>query len=247
MPTSESDEDILSLTHVDAGYGESLILHDVSLAIREGKITTLIGANGAGKSTLLRVVFGTVRVARGEIRYGSQVITEVSSLDRLRRGIAYSPQGRCNFPGMTIRENLEMGAYLRSDTRVRADIEEILQLFPILRGREGDLAGNLSGGQQQVLEMAMALMLRPKMLLIDEPSIGLSPALVDQTFAHVRTINQQGVTVLMVEQNARRALTISDYGVVLELRRIRLEDTGEAILNNEEVRRHYLGSGSARR
>ncbi len=247
MPTSESDEDILSLTHVDAGYGESLILHDVSLAIREGKITTLIGANGAGKSTLLRVVFGTVRVARGEIRYGSQVITEVSSLDRLRRGIAYSPQGRCNFPGMTIRENLEMGAYLRSDTRVRADIEEILQLFPILRGREGDLAGNLSGGQQQVLEMAMALMLRPKMLLIDEPSIGLSPALVDQTFAHVRTINQQGVTVLMVEQNARRALTISDYGVVLELGRIRLEDTGEAILNNEEVRRHYLGSGSARR
>lgn len=247
MPISESDQDILSLTQVDAGYGESLILQDVSLTIRKGKITTLIGANGAGKSTLLRVVFGTVRVTRGEIRYGSQVITEVSSLDRLRMGIAYSPQGRCNFPGMTIRENLEMGAYLRSDTRVRSDIEEILQLFPILRGREGDLAGNLSGGQQQVLEMAMALMLRPKMLLIDEPSIGLSPALVDQTFAHVQTINQQGVTVLMVEQNARRALTISDYGVVLELGRIRLEDTGEAILNNEEVRRHYLGSGSARR
>jgi branched-chain amino acid transport system ATP-binding protein len=247
MLISESDQDILSLTHVDAGYGESLILHDVSLTIRKGKITTLIGANGAGKSTLLRVLFGTVRVSRGEIRYSGQVITEVSSLDRLRMGIAYSPQGRCNFPGMTIRENLEMGAYLRSDTRVRADIEEVLQLFPILRGRERDLAGNLSGGQQQVLEMAMALMLRPKMLLLDEPSIGLSPALVDQTFSHVRTINQQGVTVLMVEQNARRALTISDYGMVLELGRIRLEDTGQAILKNEEVRRHYLGSGSARR
>jgi branched-chain amino acid transport system ATP-binding protein len=247
MRISESDQDILALTHVDAGYGESLILHDISLTIRKGKITTLIGANGAGKSTLLRVVFGTVRVTRGAIHYGSQVITGASSLDRLRMGIGYSPQGRCNFPGMTIRENLEMGAYLRSDTRVRADIEEVLQLFPILRGRERDLAGNLSGGQQQVLEMAMALMLRPKLLLLDEPSIGLSPALVDQTFAHVRTINQQGVTVLMVEQNARRALTISDYGVVLELGRIRLEDTGEVILKNEEVRRHYLGSGSAHR
>jgi branched-chain amino acid transport system ATP-binding protein len=243
MLTSAPEGVILKLEEVEAGYGEDPILKGVSLDVPKGKVTTLIGPNGAGKSTLLRAVFGTVKVTHGRIVYNGKAINGISSTDRLHMGIAYCSQGRCNFPNMTVRENLEMGAYIRSDRSVRADIEELLDLFPLLRNREREFAGNLSGGQQQVLEMAMALVLRPKLLLIDEPSIGLSPIMVDEVFRHVQEIKGQGVTMLMVEQNARRALAVSDFGAVLELGHVIFEDTGEAILKNEEIRRRYLGSG----
>jgi branched-chain amino acid transport system ATP-binding protein len=229
------------MTDIEAGYGDAPILRGISLNVRQGLITTLIGANGAGKSTVLRTVFGILRPTRGDIVYLGDDITRSPSLARLRTGIAYCPQGRCNFPMMTIQENLEMGAYVRSDNEVRADIERLLTLFPLLRQYRAELAGNLSGGQQQILEMAMALMPRPKLLMIDEPSLGLSPIMLKQVFDYVVEINRAGVTVLMVEQNARQALAISHFGVALELGQVLLEDTGEAILANEEIRRRYLG------
>jgi len=242
MPTLEPDHDILVFDKVEATYGEAPILRGVSFGVHKGKITTLIGPNGAGKSTVLRAALGTVRVTHGQIVYSHQPITGVSTTDRQRKGMAYCPQGRSNFPRMTVRENLEMGAFLRSDREVQEDIETLLDEFPLLREKQKEFAANLSGGQQQILEMAMALILHPRILLIDEPSLGLSPIMVEQVFAYVKEINGQGVTVLMVEQNARRALAISDYGIVLDLGRVRLKDTGEALLNNEEVSRSYLGS-----
>ena len=241
MPTLAPDVDLLTMTDVEAGYGDAPILRGISLRVRQGLITTLIGANGAGKSTVLRTVFGTLRPTHGGIVYMGDDITRSPSTARLRAGIAYCPQGRCNFPMMTIQENLEMGAYVRSDKGVRADIERLLTLFPLLREYRYELAGNLSGGQQQILEMAMALMPRPKLLMIDEPSLGLSPIMLKQVLDYVVEINRAGVTVLMVEQNARQALAISHYGVALELGQVLLEDTGEAILANEEIRRRYLG------
>lgn len=241
MPTSAPDQFLLTMDDVEAGYGEIPVLREISLAVREGMITTLIGANGAGKSTVLRTIFGTIQPTHGAILYRGRDITRTSSTSRLRSGITYCPQGRCNFPAMTIQENLEMGAYTRSDKEVGADIEALLDRFPLLRQNRHELAGNLSGGQQQILEMAMALMPRPALLLIDEPSLGLSPIMLRQVFEHVVEINRAGVTVLMVEQNARQALAISHYGVVLELGTVLLEDTGNAILENEEIRRRYLG------
>jgi branched-chain amino acid transport system ATP-binding protein len=232
---------------VEAGYGDAPILRGISLRVRQGVITTLIGANGAGKSTVLRTVFGILRPTRGAICYQGADITRSPSTARLRAGIAYCPQGRCNFPMMTIQENLEMGAYVRADKEIGADIERLLTLFPLLRQYRTELAGNLSGGQQQILEMAMALMPRPKLLLIDEPSLGLSPIMLKQVFDYIVEINRVGVTVLMVEQNARQALAISHWGVALELGQVLLEDTGEAILANEEIRRRYLGRARASR
>jgi branched-chain amino acid transport system ATP-binding protein len=241
MRTSAPDQFLLTMDDVEAGYGEIRVLRGISLVVREGMITTLIGANGAGKSTVLRTIFGTIQPAHGTIRYRGSDITRTSSTSRLQSGITYCPQGRCNFPAMTIQENLEMGAYTRSDKEVGADIEALLDRFPLLRENRHELAGNLSGGQQQILEMAMALMPRPALLLIDEPSLGLAPIMLRQVFEHVVEINRAGVTVLMVEQNARQALAISHYGVALELGTVLLEDTGEAILENEEIRRRYLG------
>jgi branched-chain amino acid transport system ATP-binding protein len=241
MPTLVPDADLLTLAEVEAGYGDAPVLRGISLRVRQGLITTLIGANGAGKSTVLRTVFGILRPTHGQITYMGEDITRSPSTGRLRAGIAYCPQGRCNFPMMTIQENLEMGAYVRTDPGVAADIERLLALFPMLRAYRSELAGNLSGGQQQILEMAMALMPRPKLLMVDEPSLGLSPIMLKQVFDYVVEINRAGVTVLMVEQNARQALAISHYGVALELGQVLLEDTGEAILANEEIRRRYLG------
>jgi branched-chain amino acid transport system ATP-binding protein len=241
MPTSAPEQNLLRLDDVEAGYGEMPVLRGISLDVRDGMITTLIGANGAGKSTVLRTIFGLLRPTRGEILYRGDTITRTPSTDRLRRGITYCPQGRCNFPLMTVQENLEMGAYVRSDAGVQADIDQLLELFPLLRQFRRELAGNLSGGQQQILEMAMALMPRPSLLLIDEPSLGLSPIMLRQVFDHVVEINGTGVTVLMVEQNARQALAISHYGIVLELGTVLLEDTGTAILANDEIRRRFLG------
>ena len=251
MPISESDprsnSDFFALRGVEAGYGESLILHGVTLELPHHGIMTLIGANGAGKSTVLKTAFGILRPVRGHVVFDGRDVTTTGSIARLRLGIAYCPQGRCNFPNMTVRENLEMGAYQRRDREgVGSTIAELLDLFPLLRDREREYVGNLSGGQQQIVEMAMSLVMKPKLLLIDEPSIGLSPVMVEEVFEHIHAINRAGVTILMVEQNARRALASSDIGVVLELGRVLLEQPARDMLNNEEVRRHYLGGTRSR-
>jgi ABC-type branched-subunit amino acid transport system ATPase component len=209
--------------------------------VRAGEIVCLIGANGAGKSTLLRTVFGMVRPRAGTIRFAAGEIAGLEPTEVLRRGIGYVPQGRCNFPAMSVEENLEMGAYLRRDRSVRADIEELLARFPVLATKRRSPAGTLSGGQQQILEMAIALLLHPRLLMIDEPSLGLDPRMVEVVFDTILAINREGTTILMVEQNARKALSVSHRGLVLEVGRNRFEGTGEALLHDPEVREHYLG------
>ena len=224
-----------------AGYQEVLVLRGVSVQVQAGEMVSIIGANGAGKSTLLKAVFGMVGVQSGRIVFAGENITNQRPVDILQRGLGYVPQGRCNFPAMSVEENLEMGAYLRSDRRVREDIEALLARFPLLAEKRRAAAGTLSGGQQQILEMAIAQLLQPKLLLIDEPSLGLDPRMVEAVFETIQAINRDGATVLMVEQNAKRALEISDRAFVLELGRNRFEGTGRALLDDPEVREHYLG------
>ena len=236
-----ANEIVLELHDVVAGYDEVEVLRGVSLSVRAGEIVAIIGANGAGKSTLLRTIFGLLAPRAGDIRFAGEEIGGRSPVEVLKRGIGYVPQGRCNFPAMTVEENLQMGAYLRRDDRVREDIEAVLGRFPVLEGRRASPAGTLSGGQQQILEMAMALLLRPRLLLIDEPSLGLDPRMVETVFTTIAEISRDGTTILMVEQNARKALSVSDRGFVLELGKNRFEGTGQALLGNPEVRQHYLG------
>jgi ABC-type branched-subunit amino acid transport system ATPase component len=232
---------LLQLQEVVAGYEEVEVLRGVSLSVRAGEIVCIIGANGAGKSTLLRTVFGMVAPTAGAIRFDGEDIARRPPTDVLKRGISYVPQGRCNFPAMSVEENLEMGAYLRRDARVREDIEAVLARFPLLGARRRDPAGTLSGGQQQILEMAIALLLHPRLLMVDEPSLGLDPRMVEVVFDTILAINREGTTVLMVEQNAKKALAVSHRGFVLELGRNRFEGTGRELLENPDVREHYLG------
>jgi ABC-type branched-subunit amino acid transport system ATPase component len=234
-------EVLLEITDVHAGYGEIEVLRGVSADVRVGEIVSIIGANGAGKSTLLRTVFGMVRPSRGRIRLGGEDIAGENPVAVLRRGCSYVPQGRCNFPAMSVEENLEMGAYTRFDAAVRRDIEAMLERFPMLGIKRREPAGTLSGGQQQILEIAIALLLHPRILLIDEPSLGLDPRMVELVFSTIVTVNRAGTAVLMVEQNAKQALAISHRGFVLELGHNRFEGTGRALLENPDVRAHYLG------
>jgi len=235
-------EPLIVIDDVHSGYGEIEVLKGVSVSIPRGEIISIIGANGAGKSTLLRTLFGTARITGGEIHVEGTRVTNLKPIDRIRLGVAYVPQGRTNFPGMTIQENLEMGAFTRRKDKVSIarDIDALCQQFPVLQ-RRGEKAGNLSGGQQQILEMAMALVIRPRVLLIDEPTLGLSPIMLSQVFETIADINRGGVTIVMVEQNAKRSLEISHHAIVLDLGRKRFEGTGEEILNNPSVRSHYLG------
>ena len=232
---------LLELSEVRAGYEEVEVLRGVSVRVHAGDMVSIIGANGAGKSTLLKTVFGMVRARAGRIVFDGLDIANRRPVEILRRGLSYVPQGRCNFPAMTVEENLEMGAYIRNDAAVRNDIEAMLARFPVLAEKRRAPAGTLSGGQQQILEMAIALLLHPKLLLIDEPSLGLDPKMVEAVFDAIQTLNREGATVLMVEQNAKRALEISDHAFVLELGRNRFEGTGQELLGNPEVRQHYLG------
>lgn len=236
-----AEQALLDVREVVAGYEEVEVLRGVSLAVRAGEVVCIIGANGAGKSTLLRTVFGMVRPRAGTIRFDAEEIAGLEPTAVLRRGIGYVPQGRCNFPAMSVEENLEMGAYLRRDRRVRDDIEALLARFPVLATKRRAPAGTLSGGQQQILEMAIALLLHPRLLMIDEPSLGLDPRMVELVFDTILAINREGTTILMVEQNARRALSVSHRGLVLELGRNRFEGTGTELLADPEVRQHYLG------
>ena len=236
-----ADGVLLELADVRAGYEEVEVLRGVSLRVRAGEIVCIIGANGAGKSTLLKTIFGMVRARQGSIRFAGQQIAGRRPVEILRLGLSYVPQGRCNFPAMTVEENLEMGAYLRDDADVPRDIEAMMARFPVLGEKRRALAGTLSGGQQQILEMATALLLHPRLLLIDEPSLGLDPRMVEAVFETILGIHRQGTTVLMVEQNAKKALGIAHHAFLLELGRNQFGGTGQELLENPDVRRHYLG------
>ncbi len=237
-----AEDAVLQLSNVRSGYGEIEVLKGLSTRVPRGDIFSVIGANGAGKSTLLKTLFGIVRATQGEVHYDSQAITRLSPFEILKLGISYVPQGRSNFPAMSVQENLEMGAYTRSDNdRVAADIDQLFRQFPLLGTKRKEAAGNLSGGQQQILEMAIALVLHPKVLLIDEPTLGLAPNMVESVFAAIKDIKELGTTVVMVEQNAKRALENSDHAIVLELGTVRFEGTGDELLHNPDVRSHYLG------
>ncbi|MBI2205729.1 MAG: ABC transporter ATP-binding protein [Candidatus Rokubacteria bacterium] len=235
---------LLELRGVSAGYGSIQILHDVSLQVNAGEIVSVIGPNGAGKSTTFKVIMGFITYLGGEIVFdGSSLVGERP--DRiLARGLAYVPQGRVVFSQMTVRENLEMGAYLERDrAKIAAAMDYVFSIFPRLAERARQLAGSMSGGEQQMLAMGRGLMMRPRMMMLDEPSLGLSPRLVDEVFDKTVAMAQSGLTVMLVEQNAARALEVSQRAYVLELGRNRYEGTGPELLANPEVRTMYLGGG----
>jgi branched-chain amino acid transport system ATP-binding protein len=232
---------LLSVEDVDAGYGRVRALRGVSLHANEGEIVAIIGANGAGKTTLLRTISGIVRATAGTVRFGGRDLTGLAPDAIVRLGVGHAPEGRRLFARMTVRENLELGAYTRRDAEVAADIERAYETFPRLRERAGQRAGTLSGGEQQMLAIGRALMSRPRLLLLDEPSLGLSPGLVQTIFSVIREINARGTTVLLIEQNARQALGIASRGYVLETGAVALAGTAPSLLSSEEVRRAYLG------
>jgi len=223
------------------GYGEIDIIRGVSIEIKRYEIASVIGPNGAGKSTLFKGIFGLLKARHGKILFDGLEITHLGPIEILRKGLSFVPQGRCNFPGMTVRENLEMGAFIRNDEKVKNDIEGVMEKFPILREKANMMAGNLSGGEQQILEMGRALLLHPKLIMLDEPSLGLSPKITELVFEKITDINADGTTILIVEQNAKKALSISHHAIVLELGEKRFEGSGEEIMHNEQVKRLYLG------
>ena len=233
---------LLEIDNLQVHYGAVRALHGISLRVDQGEIVTLIGANGAGKSTTLRTISGLVRGSGGAIRFNGEDITRIGPADIVKRGIGHSPEGRRVFADMSVRENLELGAYTRQDRAgIRSDMERILVLFPRLKERIAQTAGTLSGGEQQMLAMGRALMGRPKLLLLDEPSLGLAPFLVRDIFAIVRDLNKQGTTVMLVEQNAHMALGIAHRGYVLETGEVILSDSSSELLRNDEVKKAYLG------
>jgi len=234
---------LLELKSVTAGYGSHAVLHEVSLTLARGEIVTLLGANGAGKSTLAKTISGLLRPEMGTILLDGEPIQTSPPPERLRRGIAHVPEGRQIFAGMTVAENLSLGAYTVSDADHAAQLEAVWALFPVLRERMNDLAGNFSGGQQQMLAIARGLMSKPKILVLDEPSLGIAPLLVAEIFRLVVALRAQGITILLAEQNARAALSIADRGYVFEQGRIALAGAARDLLNSPEVAERYLGIG----
>ncbi|HEY7397274.1 MAG TPA: ABC transporter ATP-binding protein [Gaiellaceae bacterium] len=233
---------MLELADVHTYYGSIHALKGISIEVREGEIVTLLGANGAGKSTTLRSINGLNRPRQGSIRFQGREITTVAAHQIVKRGIAQSPEGRRLFPRMTVTENLEMGAFQRNDrAEIREDMDRVFDLFPRLKERRHQHAGTMSGGEQQMCAIGRALMARPKLLLLDEPSLGLAPIFVERIFEIIRTINEQGTSILLVEQNALMALDAANRGYVLETGHIVLADRAEALKTNEQVRKTYLG------
>lgn len=233
---------LLELQEVEAAYGRIQILHKVSLHVQEKEIVCIIGPNGAGKSTTFKVIMGLNDYVGGEVLFEGKTIVRQRPDEILAKGLGYVPQGRIVFNQMTVRENLEMGAYLEPNPqKIKESMEYIFELFPRLKERQKQSAGTMSGGEQQMLAMGRALMIRPKMLMLDEPSLGLSPRFVDEIFDKIVTLAQEGLTIMVVEQNAARALEISHRGYVLELGKNRYEGKGQELLNDQEVRRMYLG------
>ncbi len=231
---------LLTIRELDAGYGDLQVLDSVDLDVGSGEYVAIVGPNGAGKSTVMRTVFGLADYMDGEIQFADEEISGLRPDEVITRGLNYVPQSDNVFPGLTVRENLEMGAYILDEVPEER-IDAVYDRFPILRERAGQLGGSLSGGQQQMLAMGRALMLDPDLLLLDEPSAGLAPDLVDETLDRIDRINDSGTAVLMVEQNATEALRRCDRGYVLVDGRNRHEDTGDALLNDQQVREDFLG------
>jgi len=232
----------LEATDIYAGYGKIEVLHGASIRAAAGEIICIIGPNGSGKSTLLKTVFGLIKPTRGTVRFDGADITRLDPEQKVPLGIAFIPQGRNVFPSLTVRENLEMGGTVLNDAKaVRLAIEEAVEAYPLLKDKIRERAGNLSGGEKQILSLARADMVKPGLILMDEPSIGLSPRMIDEVYEKITEINRRGTTFAIVEQNARKALSIAHRGYVLDLGRTRIEDTGAGLLDNEEVRKLYLG------
>jgi ABC-type branched-subunit amino acid transport system ATPase component len=232
----------LEAKDIYAGYGKIEVLHGASIRAAAGEIICIIGPNGSGKSTLLKTVFGLLKPTNGTVFLNGNDITRLEPEQKVRLGIAFIPQGRNVFPSLTVRENLEMGGTaLDNEKDVRYAIEEALGEYPLLKKKIRDKAGNLSGGEKQILSLARANMVKPSLILMDEPSIGLSPRMIYEVYSKIEEINRRGTTFAIVEQNARKALGLAHRGYVLDLGRTRLEDTGAGLLNNEEVKKLYLG------
>lgn len=235
----------LSIRGLRSGYGKIEVLHDVVLDIAQGQIVTLIGANGAGKTTLLKTISGLLRPGAGSITFDDKSIVRRPPHKIVGLGISHVPEGRAILKRMTVIDNLRMGAYVRTDSEIAEDIEAALVRFPLLSERRLQIAGTLSGGEQQMLAIGRALVARPRLLLFDEPSLGLAPKIVSQIFLTLRELKNEGKTVLLVEQNARQALRVADHGCVLERGRIIYSGSGEELLNMPEVQRTYLGQSAA--
>ena len=232
----------LEIRDLHVSYGGIRALKGIDLTVEEGQIVTLIGANGAGKSTTLRAISGLQKPQSGSILYGGEELVGLPAKEIVRRGIIHVPEGRRVFPDMTVAENLKIGAFLRKDKDgIASDMDYVYSLFPRLKERSWQPAGTLSGSEQQMLAVGRALMSRPKVLMMDEPSLGLAPLIVKDIFSIIRRVNADGITVLLIEQNANAALRIADYGYVLETGVIALTGTGEELLRNESVREAYLG------
>jgi branched-chain amino acid transport system ATP-binding protein len=233
---------MLKVRDLVVAYGGIEALKGISLDVPDGKIVTLIGANGAGKSTLLRSIIGLVKVKSGNVEYNGDTLTGLNSQQIVSKGLTLVPEGRRVFPNLTVLENLRIGAYMRKDEDgIAADIKRIYDIFPRLEERNWQMAGTLSGGEQQMLALGRALMSRPKLMMMDEPSLGLAPLVIKEIFNIIRSINENGTTVLLVEQNANMALKVAHHAYVLETGRIMMEGSGKELLENEEIKEAYLG------
>ena len=238
---SVTGEVILELRGVHTYYGKIHALQGIDLDVREGEIVTLIGSNGAGKTTTLKTISGLLHPREGTVRFAGRDVSRTAAHDLVRDGIAHAPEGRRIFSRLTVTENLQMGGYTRKGNEIAESIERVYALFPRLRERAGQKGGTLSGGEQQMLAIGRAIMTNPKVLLLDEPSLGLSPILIQQIFAIIREINARGTTILLVEQNALQALDVADRGYVLQTGRVILADDAKVLASNPDVRRAYLG------
>ena len=232
---------LLEVKDLTVKYDQIAALKGISLQVEEGKLTTLLGSNGAGKSTLLKTISGALKPAAGEILYMGSNITKLTSHDIVKKGIVQCPEGRKVFPRQTVYENLKMGAFVRKDREIGEDIEKYYQQFPILKERRNQKAGLLSGGEQQMLAICRALMSRPKLLMLDEPSMGLAPIVVQEVFKMIRAIKESGTTILLIEQNAKQALKVADFGYIMEVGYITIGDDAKALLKSENVQKAYLG------
>jgi branched-chain amino acid transport system ATP-binding protein len=232
---------MLRLEQVNTHYGQIQALHDISIEVKAGEIVTLIGANGAGKTTLMMTICGDPRASSGKIFFDDEEISSVNTAEIMRKGLAVVPEGRRVFSRLTVQENLHMGAYFRTKAEYEETLEQVLELFPRLRERIDQRAGTMSGGEQQMLAIGRAMMSRPRMILLDEPSLGLAPIIIQQIFDIIEKLRDDGVTIFLVEQNANQALRIADRGYVMENGRVIMSDTGESLLVNPDVRKAYLG------
>ena len=232
---------MLEIKNLDVKYGQISALKGISMTVETGKLTTIIGANGSGKSTLLKTISGLMQPASGEIIFLGKEITRLPSDEIVKRGISQCPEGRKVLPRQTVYENLKIGAYTRRDNEVEKDIERYYEWFPILRERRNQKAGFLSGGEQQMLVICRALMSRPKLLMLDEPSMGLAPLIVQEVFEIIKRVKEDGTTILLIEQNARPALKVADMGYIIEIGKVTISDRAENLLKSEAVKKAYLG------